>query len=107
MYLLFRSLSTCPSKSGGDEKAKTPVPETIEKAAASVPEIDQESDVPVSISVAEYVSTEVIFSAWLTACVVAEEFVEIVGASLTLVTVIAIDWFAKFPAASVALTEIS
>jgi hypothetical protein len=39
------------------------VPETIEKAAASVPDIDQESDVPASTSVAEYVSTEDIFSA--------------------------------------------
>jgi hypothetical protein len=63
MYSLFKSLSTCPSKSGGDEKVKTPVPETIEKAAASVPEIDQESEVPASTSVAEYVSTEDIFSA--------------------------------------------
>ena len=84
-YSLFKSLSTRPSKSGGEEKDKAPVPETIEKTAASVPDIDQENDVPASTSVAEYVSTEDIFSAWLNAYVAAEAFVEIVGASLTLV----------------------
>ena len=50
-------------------------------------------------------TTEVLFSAWVMVWVAAEEAVVIVGASLTLVMVMAIDWLAKFPNVSVALTD--
>ena len=51
-YSLFMSLSAGASKSGLDEKARTPLEELIEKSAASVPEIEKESEAPASTSVA-------------------------------------------------------
>ena len=43
------------------------------------------------------------FSAWVMVWVAAEDAVVIVGASLTLVMVMVIDWFAALPAESVAV----
>ncbi len=51
-YTLFAPLSKGASKSGVVTKVRTPVPETMAKSAASVPERDQERDVPASTSVA-------------------------------------------------------
>jgi hypothetical protein len=49
---LFTSLSAGASKSGLAAKVKTPLDELIAKSAASVPDIENEREVPASTSVA-------------------------------------------------------
>jgi hypothetical protein len=51
-YVLLVSLSSGASKSGVTAKARTPVTESIEKSAASVPEIVKRRTAPASGSVA-------------------------------------------------------
>ena len=51
-YVLFVSLSAGASKSGAEAKVRTPLPELMEKSAASVPDIENESEDPASTSVA-------------------------------------------------------
>ena len=51
-YTLFTSLSAGASKSGFAAKVKTPLDELMAKSAASVPDVENESDAPASTSVA-------------------------------------------------------
>ena len=68
--------------------ATTPLDELMVKSAESLPPvIEKVNEAPASTSLAAYVTTVVMFSAWLMVFVAADELFVMVGASFTLVIV--------------------